>query len=91
MKMRSKMKQPQKWRWPKKRRWPGKKDDITFLFVSNWRVSGKTYLFITEENMQQITDSDNKNSAMIASFAFQDILDHIQSSNLNFQLKVSPF
>ena len=41
--------------------------------------------------MQQITDSDNKSSTMIASNVFQEILDHVQSSNLNFQLKVSPF
>ena len=41
--------------------------------------------------MQQITDSDNKSSTMIASNVFQEILDHVQSSNLNFQLKVLPF
>ena len=41
--------------------------------------------------MQEITDSDNMSSAMLASNMFQEILDLIQSSNLNFQLQVSPF
>ena len=41
--------------------------------------------------MQEITDSDYMSSAMLASNVFQEILDHIQSSNLNFQLQVSPF
>ena len=41
--------------------------------------------------MHQITDSDCKNSAMLATEAFRQILDNIQSSNLNFQLQVSPF
>ena len=41
--------------------------------------------------MQQFTDSDFKNSAMPASNVFHEILDQIQSSNLNFQLHVTPF
>ena len=41
--------------------------------------------------MHQITDSDCKTSAMLATEAFRQILDNIQSSNLNFQLQVSPF
>ena len=41
--------------------------------------------------MHQIPDSDDKNSAMHASNVFHEILDQIQSSNLNFQLQVSPF
>ena len=44
-----------------------------------------------KESMQQITDSDCKNSAMHATEAFKQILDKIQSSNLNFQIQVSPF
>ena len=46
---------------------------------------------VTEEKMRQITDSDVKSSTMLASNVFKDILDKIQSSNLNFQLQVSPF
>ena len=40
--------------------------------------------------MEQFSDSD-KNPAMVASTVFQNILDKIQSSNLNFHLQVSPF
>ena len=40
--------------------------------------------------MQQIQDSDI-NYAMIASNTFDRILQEIQTSNLNFQLQVSPF
>ena len=40
--------------------------------------------------MQQIQDSDI-NFAMIASNTFDRILQEIQTSNLNFQLQVSPF
>ena len=52
---------------------------------------GHTCLNITEEKMQQITDSDDSSSAMLALYVFQEILDQIQSSNLKFQLQVSPF
>ena len=40
--------------------------------------------------MQPNIDSDKK-STMLASKIFQQILDQVQSSNLNFQLLVSPF
>ena len=40
--------------------------------------------------MDQKTNSDN-DTTRLASRAFQDILSRIQSSNLNFQLQISPF
>ena len=40
--------------------------------------------------MEQNNNSDT-NTAMLASQAFYNILDQIQSSNLNFMLQVSPF
>ena len=40
--------------------------------------------------MKQNTDSDY-NPTMVASFAFETIIDNIRNSNLNFQLQMSPF
>ena len=40
--------------------------------------------------MEKIDDSD-RNSAMLASEVFNNILDLTRSSNLNFQLQLSPF
>ena len=40
--------------------------------------------------MKQNTDSDY-NPTMVASFAFETIIDNIRNSNLNFQLQISPF
>ena len=40
--------------------------------------------------MEKVTDSDST-PAMLASKAFNDILNKIQSSNLNFHLRISPF
>ena len=42
--------------------------------------------------MEDVQDSDlDSKAAMLASIAFTDILNVIQSSNLNFQLQLSPF
>ena len=45
----------------------------------------------TNKSMDPLTDSDNKNPAMLASRNFDKIIEQIQSSNLNFQLQISPF
>ena len=61
------------------------------MYISfNLVVCGKTCTNITNERMQQIKDSDNT-FTMMASTAFDRILQEIQTSNLNFQLQVSPF
>jgi len=45
-----------------------------------------------ESEKEKITDSDmNLTTTMLASRAFDKILQEIQSSNLNFQLQMSPF
>ena len=41
--------------------------------------------------MKEFISSDNCNPEMLAAQAFDNILDRIQRSNLNFQLQVSPF
>ena len=51
---------------------------------------GNMYSDLMNGENQEITDSD-QNSAMMASNTFDRLLREIQSSNLNFQLQVSPF
>ena len=53
-------------------------------------IGGNTRIHERKEIMQQNIDSDVK-STMLASKIFQQIVDQVQSSNLNFQLLVSPF
>ena len=44
----------------------------------------------TERKMEEVIDSD-KTTAMLASTVFYHIINPIQSSNLNFQLQISPY
>ena len=44
----------------------------------------------TERKMEEVIDSD-KTPAMLASTVFYHIINQIQSSNLNFQLQISPY
>ena len=50
----------------------------------------QTCSITTDKKMEKVTDSDST-PAMLASKAFNDILNKIQSSNLNFHLRISPF
>ena len=49
-----------------------------------------TFKLSTEEKMEERINSD-MNPEMLASTTFYEILDQIKSSNLNFQLSLSPF
>ena len=53
--------------------------------------SSNTCLMYRIENMDEFINSDSNDSKMIATQTFNNILDGIQRSNLNFQLQVSPF
>ena len=59
---------------------------IKVLF-KNKRQHARIFL---HRRMEQTNDSD-LNPAMLASIAFETIIDKIRNSNLNFQLQLSPF
>ena len=46
---------------------------------------------LTNEKIEKFSNSDYTNTTMLASSTFDKILQEIRSSNLNFQLQVSPF
>ena len=41
--------------------------------------------------MEQLFDSDRNSATMLATKAFEKIIDEIRESNLNFQLQMTPF
>ena len=57
----------------------------------NIQVLRQYVLEVQEKIMKEMISSDNFNPEMLAAQAFDNILDGIQKSNLNFQLQVSPF
>ena len=48
-------------------------------------------LNLKNRRMEQVVDSDRNSAAMLATKAFEKIIDKIRGSNLNFQLQMSPF
>ena len=65
------------------------------LGVTNYRIALKVLArqqaqIFYERKMKQEIDSDY-NPAMLANNAFESIIDTIRTSNLNFQLQMSPF
>ena len=56
-----------------------------------WRIDGgNTCIVLMDRSMNKFKTSDF-NPTMVASRTFDSILQQIQSSNLNFQLQISPF
>ena len=51
---------------------------------------GNTWSNLKNRRMQEFINSDF-NSTMLATRAFEDIIDRIQSSGLNFHVQISPF
>ena len=54
-------------------------------------VSGNTCLIFTNRKMEHLNNSDENCAAMLTTNAFDNIINEIRSSNLNFQLQISPF
>ena len=60
------------------------------FFLYTRKDYGNTCLISTNRNMDELAVSEI-NPTMVAKRTFENILNHIQSSNLNFQLQISPF
>ena len=60
------------------------------IYKCRTKKLGNTHTDFTQRRMKENTDSDF-NPAMVASHAFETIIDKIRHSNLNFQLQMFPF